>query len=106
MLRKINLLLAEHDSDWIEVFEKEIHNDTRFIYLGQARTPEAVIEKAYDLEPDVVVMDIYFDHSSPREYGIQAARRIRISTGSKVVFFTNNDDTDLLLKACKIGLAS
>jgi len=106
MLRKIKLLLAEHDSDWIEVFEKEIRKDTRFIYLGHARTPEAVIEKACDLEPDVVVMDIYFDHSSLREYGIHAARRIRINTGSKVVFFTNSDDMDLLLKACKIGLAS
>ena len=106
MIKKVKVLLAEHDSDWIEVFENEIRNDARFIYLGYTQTPESAIKMACDLEPDVVVMDIYFDHSSLREYGIHAARKIRISSNSKIVFFTNNDDTELLLKACRIGLAS
>ena len=106
MAEKIKVLLAEHDNDWIEVFENEIRNDTRFTYLGCAKTTENSIESACNLKPDVVVIDIYFDHSGHRECGIHAARKIRISTNSKIVFFTNKDDTDLLSKACKIGLAS
>jgi len=106
MAAKIKVLLAEHDNDWIEVFENEIRNDKRFIYLGCAQTTDTSIEMACELEPDVVVLDIYFDHSSLRESGIHAARKIRISTNAKIVFFTNNDDTELLIKACKIGLAS
>ena len=103
---KIRVLLAEHDTDWIEVFENEVQNDERFTYLGCAQTTESSIEMAGELEPDVVIMDIYFDHSSLREYGVHAARKIRINTNSKIIFFTNNDDTELLMNACKIGLAS
>ena len=106
MGEKIRMLLAEHDDDWIEVFENEIRGDSRFSYLGCAKTPQSGIETACELRPDVVVMDIYFDHANLREYGIPAARKIRIDTSSKIVFFTSSEDTDLLLKACKIGLAS
>lgn len=107
MDNKIKLILIEDRPDWIEIFEEEITKDPRFIYLGHASSKETAVEKAVDLKPDVVVMDIFLDTSSNREYGIEAAKEIRIRTKAKIVFFTADEDNKHLRKeACRIGFAS
>ena len=104
---KIKLILVEDRSEWIKTFEEEIVKDSRFNYLGSASSKDAAIERAIVLKPDVVVMDIFLDASSNREYGIEAAKEIRIKTKSKIVFFTADDENKQLRKeACRIGFAS
>jgi len=88
-------------------FEEEINKDSRFEYLGHATTKNSGIEMALDQNPDVVIMDIFLDQLSNREYGIEAAKEIRIKTNSKIVFFTVDDENSKLRSdACRIGFAS
>jgi len=104
---KMKLILVEDKAEWIEVFEEEILNDSRFLYLGFATSKESGVEMAVSLQPDVVVMDIFLDETSSREYGIEAAKEIRIKTNAKIIYFTADDDNKELRKtACRIGFAS
>jgi len=102
----VKLILVEDRTEWINVFEDEILKDARFDYLGAAYSKDKGIEMAISLKPDIVVMDIFLDMSSDREYGIEAAKEIRIKTKSKIVFFTADDDDRLRREACRIGFAS
>ena len=107
MNETVKLILIEDKPEWIKLFEEEISKDSRFEYLGYASSKEAAIELACKLKPDVTVMDIYLDESSGREYGIEAAKEIRIKTNSKIVFFTADEfNIELRRAACRIGFAS
>ena len=104
---KIKLILVEDRPEWVKTFEEEILKDPRFDYLGSAPSKESGVAMACNLKPDVVVMDIFLDMTSGREYGIEAAKEIRIKTNAKIVYFTADDDNKELRKtACRIGFAS
>jgi DNA-binding NarL/FixJ family response regulator len=61
--------------------------------------PEA-IQKAEQLKPDLIVLDI----GLPKLNGIQAARRIRQrSPSSKIVFLSQNNDPDVVRAALGTG---
>jgi len=61
--------------------------------------PEAV-QKAADLEPDLIVLDI----GLPKLNGIEAARRVRQhSPISKIVFLSQNNDLDVVRAALGTG---
>ena len=61
--------------------------------------PEA-IQKAADLKPDLIVLDI----GLPKLNGIEAARQIRqLSPGSKIVFLSQNNDLDIVRAAMRTG---
>ncbi|MCL2815545.1 MAG: response regulator [Oscillospiraceae bacterium] len=106
MSEKIRLLLVEDTPGWIRIFEEEIVKDLRFDYLGSASSKDTAIDLAFELKPDVVVMDIFLDALSNREYGIEAAKEIRIKSKSKIVFFTADEKEHLRKEACRIGFAS
>ena len=104
---KIKLMLVEDSEKWIRLFEEEILQDARFTYLGHAVSKETGIKMACDLNPDVVIMDIFLDQFSDREYGIEAAKEIRIRTDAKIVFFTADDENIKLRRdACRLSFAS
>jgi CheY-like chemotaxis protein len=61
--------------------------------------PEA-IQKAEELKPDLIVLDI----GLPKLNGIEAARRIRqLSASSKIVFLSLNNDLDVVRTALSTG---
>ena len=107
MDKKIKVLLIEDSAEWVRIFEEEIRKDPRFAYLGSASSKDTGVAMACARKPDVVVMDIYLVASSSHEYGIEAAKEIRIRTDAKIVFFTADEyNRDLRREACKIGFAS
>jgi DNA-binding NarL/FixJ family response regulator len=61
--------------------------------------PEAV-QKAEELKPDLIVLDI----GLPKLNGIEAARRIRrVSPSTKIVFLSQNNDPDVVRVALSTG---
>ena len=61
--------------------------------------PEA-IQKAEELKPDLIVLDI----GLPKLNGIEAARRIRqLSPSSKIIFLSQNNDLDVVRAALSTG---
>jgi DNA-binding NarL/FixJ family response regulator len=61
------------------------------------------VQQAEELRPEVVILDL----SMPRLNGIEAARKIRrLSPDSRIVFFSENMDEDIVRAALATGAAS
>ncbi len=68
--------------------------------VGEAGDGQEAIERAADLLPDVVVMDVRM----PIVGGIEAARRIRNARpGTKVVMLTGSENEEDLFAAVRVG---
>jgi DNA-binding NarL/FixJ family response regulator len=71
-----------------------------FKIVGEATDGQEAVRKAQELKPDLVVLDI----GLPKLHGIEVAERIRsISPDSKILFFTLNDCSWMVLEAFDTG---
>lgn len=70
------------------------------IVVGEATDGMEAIEKAAELEPDVVLMDVRM----PTVSGIEAARRIRVAQPTvRILMLTESEDDDDLFGAVRAG---
>jgi DNA-binding NarL/FixJ family response regulator len=68
--------------------------------VEEAFDGEEAVQKAKELQPDLIIMDI----GLPLLNGIEAARQIRsVSPDSKIVFLTCNNLTDVAREAFNAG---
>jgi len=70
-----------------------------FRIVGEASTGEEGLEKAKNVRPDVVVMDL----SMPGAGGLEATRRITAETTSKVLVLTMHSEEEYLLPVLEAG---
>jgi DNA-binding NarL/FixJ family response regulator len=75
-------------------------NHSGFQIVGEAKDGQEAVQKAQELKPDLVVLDI----GLPKLHGIEVAARVRsISPESKILFFTLNDCAGIVLEALEVG---
>ncbi|MGH9155466.1 MAG: response regulator [Acidimicrobiales bacterium] len=68
--------------------------------IGEAENGQEAVDRARDLAPDVILMDVRM----PRLNGIEAARQIRAEVPcTKILMLTVSDDEDDLFEAIKAG---
>jgi DNA-binding NarL/FixJ family response regulator len=68
--------------------------------IGEASDGLEAVEKAEELQPDLIVLDI----GLPKLNGIEAAKRIHnVVPGAKILFVTQNNDTDVVQAALSNG---
>jgi DNA-binding NarL/FixJ family response regulator len=68
--------------------------------VGQASDGLEAVEKADELRPDLIVLDI----GLPRLSGIEAARRIRkLSAESRIIFVSQESSADVVQEALRLG---
>jgi DNA-binding NarL/FixJ family response regulator len=68
--------------------------------VGEASDGLEALQKAKELQPDLILLDI----GLPTLNGIEAARQIRkLSPGSKIVFVTQESSADVVQEAFSIG---
>ena len=92
------VLLADDHTLLLGAFEKLLSEDCDVV--GQVSDGRALVEAAEELKPDIVVLDI----SMPLLNGLEAGRQIkRKLPGTKLVFVTMNEDTDLAADAFRAG---
>ena len=92
------VLLADDHTLLLGAFEKLLSEDCDVV--GQVSDGRALVEAAEELKPDIVVLDI----SMPLLNGLEAGRQIkRKMPGTKLVFVTMNEDTDLAADAFRAG---
>ncbi|HET6178394.1 MAG TPA: response regulator [Candidatus Sulfotelmatobacter sp.] len=69
--------------------------------IGEASNGLEAVQKAEELEPDLILLDI----GLPRLNGIEAARRIRkLSPKSKIVFVSQECSADVVQEALSLGV--
>lgn len=97
---KIRVLLVDDHSVLRAGLRALLDAEPGFEVVGEAGTGEEGVEKAMELEPDVVVMDL----SMPGEGGLEATRQIAgLDHGTRVVVLTMHGEEEHLLPVLEAG---
>ena len=77
-----------------------LENETQCVTVGEASDGLQAVQKAQELQPDFVLLDL----SLPKLNGMEAARRIRkVSPESKIVFLSQEPDPEIVQTALRLG---
>jgi DNA-binding NarL/FixJ family response regulator len=78
-----------------------LKTDGQFVIVGQARTGKEAVQKAHDLKPDVILMDI----AMPTLNGIEATRQILAANpAAKVIVLSAYGDFAYVERMCEAGV--
>ncbi len=96
----IRILIADDYADWRRQVRSLLQARPEWQVIAEALDGSEAIQKAEELKPDLVVLDI----GLPKLNGIEAARRIRqLSASSKIIFLSQNNDPDVVRAALSTG---
>jgi CheY-like chemotaxis protein len=77
-----------------------LQNRPEFQIIGQASDGLEAIQKAEELQPDLILLDI----GLPKLNGMEAAKRIRIvAPNAKILFVSQESDSDIVGEALQLG---
>lgn len=101
-MAKIRVLIADDHAIMREGIRALLALHDEIEVVGEAEDGRETIEKAHELAPDVVVMDI----AMPVMDGLEACRRIhRDRPGTRVLVLTQHVDKEYVLSSVKAGAA-
>lgn len=96
----IRILIADDYADWRRQVRSLLQARPEWQVIAEALDGSEAIQKAEELKPDLVVLDI----GLPKLNGIEAARRIRqLSPSSKIIFLSQKNDPDVVRAALSTG---
>ena len=100
MLSSIRILIVDDYEGWRRQVRSLFQARPEWQVIAEAADGPEAIQKAEELKPDLMVLDI----GLPKLNGIEAARRIRqLSPSSKIVFLSQNNDLDIVRAALSTG---
>lgn len=96
----LRILLVDDFASWRSYVASVLQQRECFEVVGEAADGQEAIEKATELQPDLILMDI----AMPKLNGIEAARRIRDrAANSKIVFISLEISDELAEAAVAVG---
>jgi DNA-binding NarL/FixJ family response regulator len=99
-LSSIRILVVDDFEGWRRQVRLLFQPRPEWQVIAEASDGSEAVEKAEELKPDLIVLDI----GLPKLNGIEAARRIRqLSPSSKIIFLSQNNDRDIVQAALSTG---
>src|SRR5438045_5627743 len=99
---KIRCLLVDDHTLFRQGVRRLLETESDFEVVGEAADGGEAVEKAKELKPDIVLMDI----GMPGLSSFEAARHIRKNRPeTKVLFLTMYEDEDYLVQCLEVGAA-
>ena len=96
----VRILVADDFEDWRSQVHSLLQARPAWQVIAEASDGSEAVQKAGDLKPDLIVLDI----GLPKLNGIEAARQIRqLSPNSKIIFLSQNSDLDVVRAALDTG---
>jgi DNA-binding NarL/FixJ family response regulator len=102
-METIRVLIADDQSLFLESLSTFLHNYAEDIQVvGLAKNGAEALEKAAELKPDIVLMDVHM----PVMDGVEATGRlIESQPGVKILILSTYDEDEYVRKALKLGAA-
>ena len=95
-----SILIVDDIAEWRARVREILEEQSEWQIVGEACDGFQAVQKATELHPDLVLLDI----GMPVLNGLDAAAQIRrISTRSKIMFLTQEDDSDVRSAALAAG---
>jgi two-component system, NarL family, response regulator YdfI len=94
-MNSFKILLVDDFAAWRSYVRSVLKERENFQVLGEAVDGQEAIEKATQLQPDLVVMDV----AMPKMNGIEAAKHIRVSAPNAKILFLSVEPVDELAEA-------
>ncbi len=98
-MREIRVLVVDDSALIRQMLTRALSMDPRIMVVGTGKTGVEAIEKARDLEPDVITLDI----EMPELSGLEALPHIRKHSHARVVMLSSLDDPDTTYRALALG---
>jgi DNA-binding NarL/FixJ family response regulator len=96
----VRVLTVDDFEPWRRFVSSTLKNHPEFHIICEVADGLDSVQKAEELQPDLVVLDI----GLPKLNGIAAARQIRrVAPKSKIVFLTENYSSDIVAEALSTG---
>jgi len=100
--RKIRVLIADDHQVVRDGLSAILQTKDDIVVVGEAKDGVEAVEKARQLQPDVVLMDI----SMPRMNGVEATRRMKeVCPAVRVVVLTMYEEDEYIFDLVKTGVA-
>jgi DNA-binding NarL/FixJ family response regulator len=99
-LSTIRIIIADDVRDWRRQVLLLFEARPEWQAIAEAADGPEAIQKAEELKPDLIVLDI----GLPKLNGIEVARRVcQVSPRTRIVFLSQNDDLDIVEAALSTG---
>jgi DNA-binding NarL/FixJ family response regulator len=99
-MNPIRLLIADDHTVFVEGLQFLLESLPELTVVGKAYDGEEVVQKALELKPDVVLLDI----GMPRQDGIEAATQIKNSDADiRIIMLSMNNEPDFILRSVQAG---
>jgi DNA-binding NarL/FixJ family response regulator len=100
MVVVIRILLVDDFKDWQRLVRSLLQARPAWQIIAEASDGPEAVQKAEDLKPDLILLDI----GLPKLSGIEAARQMQqLSPSSKIIFLSLNKSLDIVRAALGTG---
>jgi len=102
-MKSVRLLICDDAADMRAMIRAQLADHLAVDVVGEAENGEAAVERAIELGPDVVLMDV----AMPVLDGVEATRRIRaVLPDTRVVAFAGTADSDVVMSMMEAGASA